>query len=125
MSITHDDPPATPVSTATAPHYAWGDGCDGWHLLRAAGLSVIEERMPAGAREVRHRHAHARQLFYVLAGTLTLEVEGTTHALAPRQALEVAPGAAHQALNVGDAPCEFLVVSQPPSHGDREPAPLS
>lgn len=113
----------TPISTATAEHYTWGDVCDGWHLVRATGLSVIEERMPPGAAEMRHRHAGARQLFYVLSGTLTLEVDGTEHVLEPRTGLEVLPGLAHQALNRGGRPVEFLVISQPPSHGDREPAP--
>ena len=41
----------------------------------------------------------------------------------PREGLEVAPGAAHQVRNVGPADAEFVVVSQPPSHGDRTPAP--
>jgi mannose-6-phosphate isomerase-like protein (cupin superfamily) len=79
--------------------------------------------MPPGAAEVRHRHAHSRQFFYVLAGELSLEVEGVPHTLAPGMAIEVAPGAAHQALNASDRRVEFLVVSQPPSHGDRELAP--
>ena len=108
-----------PISRDQADHYVWGGTCDGWHLVRSTALSVIEERMPPGAREVRHRHAHARQFFYVLAGALTLEVEGSRHLLGPRSGIEVPPGAAHQALNESDAEVEFLVVSTPPSHGDR------
>ena len=50
------------VSTANAEHYTWGEVCDGWHLVRAAGLSVIEERMPAGSKEQRHWHQRARQI---------------------------------------------------------------
>ena len=75
--------------------------------------------MPPGTREVRHRHARARQFFYVLAGTLTMEVEGTRHRLAAAHGDRDAPGTAHQAINDGDADVEFLVVSTPPSHGDR------
>lgn len=113
-----------PISAATAAHYTWGNGlCDGWHLVRAAGLSVIEERMPPGATEVRHRHARARQFFFVLAGRLEIEVEGLAHALSTGVGLEVAPGAAHLVRNPGPADVRFLVVSQPPSHGDRELAP--
>lgn len=112
-----------PVSPASAEHYAWGAGCDGWHLVRAPGLSVIQERMPPGAREARHRHGRARQFFFVLAGRLRLEVEGVAHALGPGAGLEVAPGAAHEVRNEGEGTAEFLVVSQPPSHGNREPAP--
>ena len=113
----------TPISRHHAEHYVWGGVCDGWHLVRAPALSVIEERMPPGAQEVRHRHAHARQFFYVLSGTLTIEVEGARHHLDRGTGIELAPGTAHQALNESDAPVEFLVVSTPPSHGDRITAP--
>lgn len=108
-----------PTSKAVAEHYGWGEGCDGWHLLRAQNLSVIEERMPAGTKEVRHWHARARQFFYVLDGTLTLEVEGVTHRLQPRTGIELPQGTAHQAINDSGADVEFLVISEPPSHGDR------
>jgi uncharacterized cupin superfamily protein len=109
----------TPTSTKTAKAYTWGDGCDGWQLVRAAGLSIIEERMPAGSREVRHWHARAAQFFYILAGTLTLEVEGVRHVLPPRTGIELPQGTAHQAMNETGTDVEFLVVSTPPSHGDR------
>jgi quercetin dioxygenase-like cupin family protein len=117
------DPDPAPVSRERTTHYAWGDGCDGWHLVRADALSVIEERMPPGTRELRHRHPRARQFFYVLRGRLAVEVEGRTHALGAGEGLEIPPGAAHEVRNDADAPAEFLVVSQPPSHGDRVPAP--
>jgi mannose-6-phosphate isomerase-like protein (cupin superfamily) len=107
------------VSTKTAEHYTWGDGCDGWHLLRAPGLSVIQERMPPGAAEVRHLHARARQFFYVLAGRLTMELDGERYHIGAGEGLEVPPGAAHQALNDSTADVHFLVVSHPPGHGDR------
>lgn len=113
---------AQKISTATAEHYHWGDlahPCDGWHLLRSSELSVIEERMPQGTAEQRHIHHRSRQLFYVLAGELTLELDGEHHQLRPGEALEIAPGKAHQAINRGEADTRFLVTSQPPSHGDR------
>ena len=108
-----------PISTRSAASYTWGDGCDGWHLMRAAGISIIEERMPAGTREVRHWHARAAQFFYILAGTLTLEVEGVVHQLPARTGIELPQGTAHQAINESAADVEFLVISTPPSHGDR------
>ena len=113
------DSSTAPTSTSTAAHYDWGDGCDGWHLVRSAALSIIEERMPANTSEARHWHARSRQFFYVLSGTLTMEVEGVRHRLAARTGIEIPPGTAHQALNEGSGDVEFLVVSMPPSHGDR------
>ena len=108
------------VSIANAVHYIWGDRCDGWHLLQGEDLSVIEELMPPGTAEVRHRHVRSRQFFYVLEGEAVLELEGSVHRLAARQGLHVPPGAAHQMRNQSAGEVRFLVVSSPRSHGDRE-----
>ena len=113
-----------PIATQTAHSYGWGNGCTGWHLVRAQNLSVIEERMPPGTREVRHWHARARQFFYVLEGRLTLEVEGVTHVLGPRTGIELPQGTAHQVMNQSDADVQFLVISEPPSQGDRHETEL-
>lgn len=109
------------ISTKTAEHYTWGGCCDGWHLLRSTELSVIQERMPPRATEQRHRHRRARQFFYVLSGHLTMELEGVRHDICAGEGLEVPPMSAHQARNDSGDDVHFLVVSQPPSHGDREP----
>lgn len=107
------------VSRANAAHYVWGGTCDGWHLLAAEGLSVIEERVPPGGTEVRHLHERAHQFFYVLAGEATMELDGRSAVVAAGEGLEVPPGVAHRLLNAGAAELRFLVVSAPPSHGDR------
>jgi mannose-6-phosphate isomerase-like protein (cupin superfamily) len=122
MTTLQEDPRRSPVSTDTAEHYGWGDGCDGWHLLRTAGASVIQERMPPGTSEDRHWHARSHQFFYLLAGSLDIELEGTAHRLTRGMGIEIPPGNAHRVSNdmAGDA--EFLVVSVPPSHGDRHAA---
>ena len=108
-----------PISIDTAEHYLWGDAADGWHLVQTAGLSVIQERMPLGTAEVRHSHRHARQFFFILAGQASFELGGQVVMLQARQGIEVAPGVAHQIRNSGQQALEFLVISQPPAHGDR------
>ncbi|MGQ7845353.1 cupin domain-containing protein [Granulosicoccus sp. 3-233] len=114
----------TVVSIDNAEHYTWGDHCDGYHLARTARLSVIQERVPPGCREVRHSHRHAEQFFHVLSGTATLEVDGIEYHLGPGQGLHVAAGVPHQLGNEGTEDLEFLVTSTPPSHGDRIEVPL-
>ena len=42
-----------------------------------------------------------------------------SHTLRERDSLEVAPGLAHQVMNRAGEACEFLVVSQPTTRGDR------
>ncbi len=108
------------ISKNTAEHYTWGDGCDGWHLVKRPELSVIHERMPPGTAETRHYHERARQLFFVLSGTATLEVDGVRETLSPQQALEVPPGVPHQIFNESDGDVEFVVISQPTTRGDRK-----
>jgi len=112
----------TVIEKANAEHYAWGGICEGWHLLKTNALSVIEERMPPGGSENRHRHQSAAQFFYVLKGVLSFEIDGKEHDLSPRQGVEIKPGVAHRVFNRSAGDAEFLVISMPPSHGDREPA---
>jgi mannose-6-phosphate isomerase-like protein (cupin superfamily) len=108
------------VSLDSAEHYSWGKACDGWHLVKHSELSVIRELMPPGTAEARHRHHQARQFFFVLSGVATLEADGTEYQLQPGEGLQVEPGVAHQMFNRSQGAVEFLVISQPHSHGDRE-----
>ena len=65
------------VSKENAPHYIWGDGCDGWHLAKTETLSVIQERVSPGKQEIMHYHNKSEQFFFVLSGTATLLVTST------------------------------------------------
>lgn len=112
-----------PASIATAEHYVWGQGCDGWHLLKNPTLSVIQERVSSGAGEVRHYHPTARQFFYVLAGQACLEFDDVVTELGPGQGLEVPPGVPHRFFNKSDSEVSFLVISSPTTSGDRVNAP--
>jgi mannose-6-phosphate isomerase-like protein (cupin superfamily) len=107
------------VSRATAEHYIWGDQCDGWHLVKDGKLSVIEEQMPPGTSEVLHCHERAQQFFFVLSGEAVMEVEGCETRLVAREGLRILPGVHHRIGNESREPVQFLVISQPPSHGDR------
>ena len=107
------------TNRTTAEHYRWSDVCDGWRLLDAKHLSVIEERMPPGSTEVQHVHAKATQLFYVLEGALMLEVDAERVNLSVGDAFVVHPGQSHVARNESSAPARFLVISAPTTRGDR------
>lgn len=110
----------TAISKATAEHYTWGNGCDGWHLVKDPQLSIIQERMPASTAEVRHFHHHAQQFFYILAGKAAIEVDGRTMILNAGEGISIPAGTPHQMKNDSEDEVHFLVISQPPSHGDRE-----
>ncbi len=109
------------VSRETIPHENWGTGCSAWRLLTEPDLAVAEEVMPAGTTEKRHVHRRARQFFYVLSGTLSMERDGSPIIeLTAGEGLEMAPNVAHRAHNASDEPVRFLVISAPSTKGDRE-----
>jgi len=110
------------TSVEIGKHYVWGGNCDGWHLVASSNLSVIQERMPCGSSEVRHLHNRAEQFFYVLRGTATLEVAGFTYVLNANEGFHVPASVPHTLSNQHEQILDFLVVSTPPSHGDRENA---
>lgn len=107
------------VSVKNGKHYVWGGNCDGWHLAASDNLSVIQERVPKGSSEIRHLHNKAEQFFYILSGIATLEVGGVVHEIQPNEGFHVPAGIAHTLSNKHENDLEFLVVSTPPSHGDR------
>lgn len=107
------------IDETNAEHYRWGDGCEGWHLLKTDELSVIKERVPPGRSEARHYHRSARQFFYIVSGEAILEAGGAEHRLAAGQGIEVPPGIPHRFFNGSETDVVFLVISSPKSHGDR------
>jgi mannose-6-phosphate isomerase-like protein (cupin superfamily) len=109
-------------TTKTAEHYAWGDGCDAWRLVAHEGLGVVLERIPPGAGESRHLHRRARQVFFVVSGVASFELDGRTFTLHPREGVDVPPGAPHRIWNEAADDLVFLLVAAPTSRGDREPA---
>ena len=109
--------PPVPISPKNAPHYVWGDSCDGWHLLQESNLSVIEERMPPGASEVRHFHTNAQQFFFILSGQAVMETNSERILLLAGQGVAIPPRTRHQFRNHSEEPVRFLVISQPSSYG--------
>ena len=76
--------------------------------------------MPPGAAEVSDRHSKAQQYFFVLNGALTMESVSGTLVLRAREGAHIPPGVIHTARNNSGEPVEFLVISEPPSHGDKQ-----
>lgn len=107
------------ISRENAEHYRWGVDCDGWYLVKDKNLSVIEEFMPPGAAEIRHHHEHAQQFFYILNGEVLMEVNDERILVSAGSGVRILPGTRHQIRNPSSEAVRFLVISQPPSHGDR------
>jgi mannose-6-phosphate isomerase-like protein (cupin superfamily) len=63
-----------------------------------------------------------QQFFYVLRGEATLNVNGQVLLLRENEGAWVPPGTPHRIQNLSKSELQFLVTSEPPSHGDREEA---
>jgi len=107
------------ISIENAEHYIWGDVCDGWRLLQHDDMSVIQERVPAGAAEVMHFHNSALQFFYILEGEGIMIFEEQEVILKKGQGIEITAQVKHQFRNQSTADVHFLVISVPPTKGDR------
>lgn len=100
-------------------HYNWGNCCDGWHLVKTDSLSVIREKMPTKSKEQTHYHKKSQQFFYILSGVATFEIEGQLHRIEQNKGIHIKPGVVHRISNNEESDLEFIVVSEPKSHGDR------
>lgn len=107
------------ISKENAEHYQWADGCDGWHLVKTKNLSVIHEEVSPGRSELMHSHGKSEQFFFVLDGIATFIVDGESVELKAQEGLHIKPGIPHKLQNTHSEILSFIVISTPPSHGDR------
>ena len=68
---------------------------------------------PAYPGPVRHRHEVMTDIFYVLEGTLLLELDGEHRSLTAGGFALVPPGVVHTFSNPDDVPARFLNIYQP------------
>lgn len=107
------------ISIKTAPHFIWGDHCDGWWLKKNGRFTVVSETMPMGTGEIKHFHRNTEQFFYVLEGIIDIELDGKNYQLQQHEGIVVTPGAVHKIYNQSHQDVKFLVISCPDSHEDR------
>jgi mannose-6-phosphate isomerase-like protein (cupin superfamily) len=108
-----------PISTINAEHYLWGGHNDGWHLVKRDDISVIQERVPSGGREVMHYHNISRQFFYIIEGEGQMAFENETVTLRKGEGLEIPPQIKHRFENNSNTDVSFMVISVPKTRGDR------
>src|ERR1700752_2380629 len=107
------------TSVKNAEHYQWGQNCDGWHLLKSDQLSVIEECMPSDTAEVLHYHSKTQQVFYILNGVGSFEINGELIQVRANESLHIPARTLHRVFNQQQTDLKFIVISQPKSHGDK------
>jgi mannose-6-phosphate isomerase-like protein (cupin superfamily) len=107
------------IDTDNSDHYIWGTDCHGWHFVKTENLSVIKETMPVGTQEKLHYHEKSQQFFYILSGEANFEIEGIEYTLRQHQGISILPLEKHKIKNISTEILEFIVISNPISHGDR------
>jgi mannose-6-phosphate isomerase-like protein (cupin superfamily) len=81
--------------------------------------SLAEAELAPGTATERHFHRASEELYYLLEGSGTIEIDGETRAVGPGDAILIPPGAWHQIRAGGDVPLRFLCCCAPPySHED-------
>jgi uncharacterized cupin superfamily protein len=83
------------------------------------GLNLM--LLEPGQRGRVHRHERQEEVYVVLEGTLTLELEGgETHELGPRGAVRVAPEIRRRLANRGDSRVALLALGGAEPHVGRD-----
>ncbi len=108
------------INKSNSEKYSWGDNCLGWHLLNTSSLSVIQEIMPPSTKEQMHYHTKTQQFFYILTGVATFNINEKEVVVKANNGMHILPNQKHQIANNSADELEFLVISEPHSHGDRE-----
>jgi len=101
------------------------DGEERFQLLRrelgvsAFGLNLL--RFQPGERSRIHRHERQEEVYLVLEGTLTLDLEGSeTHELGPGGIARVAPAVRRQLTNRGGSLLAVLAIGGADQHEGRD-----
>ncbi|MEO8615033.1 MAG: cupin domain-containing protein [Luteolibacter sp.] len=79
--------------------------------------SLAEATLPAGGETERHYHKVSEELYYLLAGTGIMEIDGMSREVNPGDAILIPPGTWHQIRAI--EPLQFLCCCAPPyAHDD-------
>jgi|SRR5215211_1723788 mannose-6-phosphate isomerase-like protein (cupin superfamily) len=82
------------------------------------GLNLI--RLRPGQRGRIHRHERQEEVYVVLEGTLTLEIEGEPNELPRGCTVRVAPGVRRRLANAGDQPLALIAIGGAKPHEGRD-----
>lgn len=92
-------------------------------LRRALGVSSLglnQILLRPGQRGRIHRHARQEEVYLVLRGTLTVEIEGEPHDLGPGELMRVAPEVRRQMLNRGTEVVSLIAMGAAGEHQGRD-----
>ena len=84
-----------------------------------ANQSLAEATLAPGQATERHYHRESEEIYFVLSGSGSMELDGEHAPVGPGDAVAIAPGAWHQITATGSEPLRFLCCCAPPyAHED-------
>ena len=92
-------------------------------LRRALGVTSFglnQMLLRPGQRGRIHRHERQEEVYLVLSGRLTVEIEGEPHDLEAGELIRIAPGVRRRVLNLGPALVNVLAVGGATPHEGRD-----
>jgi mannose-6-phosphate isomerase-like protein (cupin superfamily) len=92
-------------------------------LRRALGVTSFglnQMLLRPGQRGRIHRHERQEEVYLVLSGRLTVEVEGAPHDLEEGELIRVAPGVRRRVLNLGPDLVSVLAIGGAAPHEGRD-----
>jgi mannose-6-phosphate isomerase-like protein (cupin superfamily) len=95
------------------------DGSTIRELHHTALQSLAEATLEPDEATTRHYHRASEEIYFVLKGSGSLEVDGETRTVRPGDAVLIPPGAWHTLENTGTSELRILCACAPPySHED-------
>lgn len=84
--------------------------------LGVTSFGINQLILTPGQRNRIHRHTAQEEVYVVLAGTLTLMIEGESHEFASGAVVRIAPSVRRQLVNAGSEPCSLLALGGTVAH---------
>jgi mannose-6-phosphate isomerase-like protein (cupin superfamily) len=81
--------------------------------------SLAEASLLPGGATARHYHRVSEEIYFILEGAASMEINGESREVCPGDAILIAPGDWHQIRSLGPEPLRFLCCCAPSySHND-------
>ena len=99
-------------SPASVQPYVTKDGSTIRELHHTVSQSLAEASLPPGGATQRHYHARSEEIYFILEGAGTIEVDGERRRVRAGDAVLIPPGARHTIAAAGQL--RFLCCCSPP-----------
>jgi len=102
------------VSYRTLEPFTTKDGSTIREYLHSPAQSLAEATLTPGQSTMRHYHALSEEIYLLIGGAGTMEIDGESRLVVEGDAILIPPGAWHELRAMGDRPLRILCFCAPP-----------